>query len=232
MVWAAVGSSALNLVGGMIGQHSANSAAKTQADAAAAANQAYLEQTKPYTEAGKVGLTNLQTGLTPGGQFTKQFTMADATNSPAEQHALQQGTQAIQNSAAAKGGLINSNVMQGLQEFGQANAALYQNQAFNQWLAQQQFQLGANQNLANMGANVATGNATNSADAILAAGGAKAGGQVASGNIWGNALGQIGNILGQADLFKPTVGSAGVPTSPNSAPINNPSAYINVMGGP
>lgn len=231
MVWAAVGASAINLVGGLIGQHSANKAAQTQEDAAAKANAQYLEQTKPYTEAGKVGLTNLQTGLAPGGQFTKQFTMADAVNSPAEQHALQQGTQAIQNSAAAKGGLINSNVMQGLQEFGQQNAALYENQAFNQWLAQQQFQLGANQNLATMGANTAVGNATNTADATLAAGGAKAGGQVASGNIWNNAIGQIGNILGQSDLFKPTVGSAGVPTG--NYPVmdqTNYSPYI--MGGP
>jgi hypothetical protein len=231
MAWAAVAAGAASVIGGAISSNSAKKAANTQSDAAKQAAATYQQGVQPYIDAGKTGINNMAASVAPGGLATQRFSMADATNSPAEQHALQQGEQAIQNSAAAKGGLINSNVMQGLTEFGQKNAALYQGQAFDQWKQQQQMELGANQNLANVGVNAATGNATTQANAVNAAGGAQAGGQIGQGNAMTNTMGQLGDILGQSDLFKPAIATV-PPVSMGSDPNgyqgtqNNPSAFV------
>lgn len=231
MAWAAVAAGAASVIGGAISSNSARKAANTQADAAKQAASTYQQGVQPYIDAGKTGINNMAASVAPGGLATQRFSMADATNSPAEQHALQQGEQAIQNSAAAKGGLINSNVMQDLTEFGQKNAALYQGQAFDQWLKQQQTELGANKQLAGIGSNAATGNATTQADAINAAGGAQAGATMAQGGAMTNTIGQLGNILGQSDLFKPAIATTppvGMGSDPNGyqGTQNNPSAFV------
>jgi hypothetical protein len=106
---------------------------------------------QPYMTAGTDALKTLSAGLQPGGQFNKPFTMADAQNTPAMQFAQEQGMNTIQNSAAAKGGLLTSNTNEGLVQFGQANAAQYEQQAFNQWLQQNNLSLGALQNMVQTG---------------------------------------------------------------------------------
>lgn len=232
MVWAAIGSAAVStVVGGAIQADSARSAANKQADAAKAAASQNEALQKPWLDAGSKALTRLDAGLQPGGEYTKRFTMDDATNSPAEQHALQQGTQAIQNSAAAKGGLINSNVMQDLTKFGQENAASYQNQAFNQWNVQQNRDLGAQQSLAQVGQTSASNVADANSNALLSSGGAQAGAQIAQGNAMSGAIGQIGNILGQSKLFdpKPTIDPYGGYPSGVTNPVGNDA--VNVGAG-
>jgi hypothetical protein len=88
----------------------------------------------PFVEAGKPALARYQAGVAPGGEFARSFTMADAQNSDAMRFAAQGGQDLIQNSAAMRGGLLGSNTLTGLTKFGQANAAQYQNQAFNQYM--------------------------------------------------------------------------------------------------
>ena len=205
MAWAVVGASAATLVGGVVSSNASRHAANTQADAAKAAAAQNQQNIQPWLDAGKGALTTLQTGLQPGGQFNKPFTMADATNSPAEQEALRRSSEATQNSAAAKGGLIGSNVMDQLQVNAGNIAAGFEGQAFDQWNTQQNRQLGATQSLAGVGQSMAVNAGESAANATLAAGGAQAGNQIAQGGIIGNTIGQIGNILGQSDLFKPSV---------------------------
>jgi len=194
-----------NLFGG-------NKAAKAATQAAQLQQQGIQKATdiqKPILDAGMPALNTLSQGFAPGGEFTKQFTMADAVNSPAEQHALEQGTQAIQNSAAARGGLLGTNTLQGLTEFGQSNAAQYENQAFNQWLAERNQQVGGLQSLANTGVSAAD----NVSNLALGSGNVAAAGKVGATNAQTGGISDIVNQFSMlSGLFKPqTTGSAGVP---------------------
>lgn len=195
---AAVGGLASSAVSG----RAARDAARSQQDAVNA-QIAYQERTqRPWMEAGQFALGQLQQGLSPGGQFTGQFTMADAQNSAAEQHALQQGTQAIQNSAAAKGGLLNSNTLQDLVEYGQANAAQYQNQAFNQYLAQRNANLAPLQSLAGLGQTSTQHVADNVSNLALSGAAAGAAGRVGQANAVSSGIENVGNQISMlAGLF-------------------------------
>lgn len=121
-----------------------------------AAWQDLATQLDPYTFAGQQAIERLSAGMAPGGEFSGTFTMADAQNSPAMKFAQEQGMNTIQNSAAAKGGLLGTNALADLTQFGQANAAQYEKQAFDQWLANRNANVTGIQNLATQGQNAAT----------------------------------------------------------------------------
>ncbi len=106
---------------------------------------------QPYMAAGQKALTQLTEGLAPGGQFNKAFTMADAQNMPAYQFALQQGRAAIDAGAAAKGGALSSNAISAGITFAEGTAAQYEQQAFDQWMRQNNLTLGALQNMVQTG---------------------------------------------------------------------------------
>lgn len=206
--------SALLTVGGTLiaadmASSGAESAAQTQADAAVRAAEIQAEQRKPWVEAGKTALERLQTGLAPGGEFRAQFSMADAMNAPAMQTALATGREAIEQSAASRGGLLTSNTMAGLTEFGQKVGAQYQNQAFNQYLAQLEANLKPIQSLAQVGQTEVGRVADTASGAALAAGGAMAGSQVAQGNIYGSAVSNISKQLGQMNVLNSLFGGGG-----------------------
>lgn len=204
----------------------AKDAASTQANAANAQSAQQIAMQKPWMDAGTQALGQLTTGLAPGGQFTKQFSMADAVNSPAEQHSLEQGTQAIQNSAAAKGGLINSNTMQDLTTFGQANAAQYENQAFNQWLASKNSELAPLQSLAGLGQTSTAQVADNTANLGLAGANATAAGIIGSNNAQVAGINNAGNQISMlAGLFGKNVGGGGASTPGGSTSYGMPEAY-------
>ena len=233
MVWAAVGSAAASVVGSVISSNSAKSAANKEADAAKQAAATYQQNVQPYLTAGQTGIQNVAGEVAPGGLATQRFTMADATNSPAEQFAQQRASEATQNSAAAKGGLLGINTQRELQDQAAGIASQYQNQAYQQWNQQNQQEIAANQALGTVGANAATGNATTAANAANAAGGAQAGAQVAQGQAVGGGLSSIANILGQnPGIFTPTAGAGAPPITMGSDPnamggsFNNPSAYV------
>jgi hypothetical protein len=216
----------------MIQSDKAQAAADQQQQGAERAAQFNTSLQAPWREAGTKALDRLSLGSQSGGEFNKPFTMADATNSPAMQEAQRAGTEVIQNSAAMKGGLIGSNVMQDLTKFGQANAAQFENQAFNQHMAEQGQQIGVQQSLAGIGQTATNSVADTGANAILAGAGAQAGATAQQGNIMGNTLGQIGNILGQSGIFNPKANPVGsVYTTPNlNGTYNNPTTGSDGMG--
>jgi hypothetical protein len=114
----------------------AYSASKAISSGAEQAAQRAIPFLQPYQQAGAEATQQMLAGIQPGGQFATPFTMADATNAPAMQTALEQGKNVIQGSAAAKGGLLSSGTLAGLTEFGQKTGAAFQQQAFDQWLKQ------------------------------------------------------------------------------------------------
>jgi hypothetical protein len=157
----------------------------------------------PYAKAGQTALARLSAGTAKGGEFDTTFTMADATNSAAMQNAQAQGMDIIQNSAAGKSGVLGTNQQADLVKFGQGNAAQYQNQAFNQWLANRNANQTGVQNLVNTGltadstlgtglANLSTGAARDLANIDIGTGKAK------SANFTGAATGTSNAIGGNA----------------------------------
>ena len=221
MPWAAVGGAVGGIAGGLFGGSSAKKAAKIQAKAAVDVAKIQAAQKQPYVDAGKEGLATLSAGLKPGGQFNRPFTMADATNSEAEKIAQARAKDAIANSAAAKGGYLSSNQIRDATDAAGAIGAQYQNQAFNQWLAQNTQTLGGVESLAGTGQTASTQVADATSGAALAGAGARAGSAVAQGNIWGGVAQDIGRTLGQVAGLS-SIFNSGTPSTAGSGMTATP----------
>jgi hypothetical protein len=184
----------------------------------------------PYTSAGAGAANQLSSLLgSPGGGWNQSFqapTAAQAAATPGYQFQLQQGENALQNSAAANGGLLSGNEAAAQQQYGQGLASTNYQQTYNnafqnyqQNYAQYQNQIGNLQNLTNTG-QTATGqvNALNQAGAqnqgalnygfsgqqggdITNYGNAQASGYIGANNAWQGALGQGSNQLASSGLF-------------------------------
>lgn len=152
-------------------------------------------------------------------------------NDPGFQFRLQQGQQALERSAAARGGLLSGGTGKALTRYGQEYASneyqnvynraleeyqqryniFQQNQAnqFNRLAAMSGMgqtaagQLGAaGQNASNTTANILLGTARGMSDAANLAGAARATGYANQGSIWGNTLANLGNYVTLASLLK------------------------------
>jgi hypothetical protein len=136
----------VGLVGNAILSDSSKSSANKQSDAAKYAadmqwkmyDQNRTDQT-PYREAGYGALSQLQQLLGLGGDpkaanygsLTRQFTGANLQNDPGYQFGLNQGRDALQSSAAARGGLYSGATMKALERYGQDYGGTKFNEAFN-----------------------------------------------------------------------------------------------------
>jgi len=157
MPLAAVGAGA-SLLGGILGSNAASDAAKKQANAAAqAANTAQQNQNlstnyqtgvagqqtnllSPYAGAGSSAIGNLSSLLQPGGQLTQGYgsftapTGVTEQNDPGYQFRLSQGLQALQNSAAARGGLLSSGTAKSINDYAQNQASNEYGNVYNRAL--------------------------------------------------------------------------------------------------
>lgn len=135
----------------------------------------------PWLQAGTQGIGSLSSLLSTPGQglltpWTQQFqapTGAEAAATPGYQFQQQQGQLAIQNSAAARGGLLSGNTMQALDQYSQGLADSTYQQTYQNALGQYQ------QNY-----NIFQGNQTNEFNRLASLSGT---GQTAA-----NTLGQLG----------------------------------------
>ena len=153
-----------SIAGATVGAVGSSLAAGTQASAANNAaqlqyslgeqqlsqNQAQFNTTQsnlaPWLQAGKQGLGTLSSLLSTPGQglltpWTQQFqapTAAQAQATPGYQFALQQGQNAVQNSAAAQGGLLSTGAMKTLDQYSQGLADTTYQQTYNNALTQYQ----------------------------------------------------------------------------------------------
>ena len=92
------------------------------------------------------------------------------------------------------GNLLSSNTLAGLTQFGQQIGAQYQNQAFNQNLAQQQLASGLLTQAAGIGAGATGKSAEAIANAQLAAAGARSGATAGYAQIANNLLGAVSGV--------------------------------------
>jgi hypothetical protein len=222
------------------------------------------QQEAPYLQAGNNGLNALQYGLgtggtangsgvaqgsllTPYGQSFNAPTGLTEQNDPGYQARLQLGQDAIQRSAAARGGIVTGGTAQALNneaqdyasnEYGNVynralntfdtNFSAYNTNQANQYNKLAQV-AGAGQataaNMAAQGQNAANAvsniNMTTGAQQgqdINNAGAATASGQVGSSNAYGGALSGIGNNISNLGLLSQMQSKSGYGTSGGSTP--------------
>ena len=205
------------VVGGYLTSQASKSAASTQADAAryaadqqAAATQLQLETAKPWVTAGETAINQLSAMTQPGGAATKEFAYGPFSYQadPGYAFRMKEGLNAMNATAAARGGLISGNALKAGQVYGQEMGSQEYGNAFNRYLqnyanAQNTFQLNRNNLLeplkfisgqgqaaaANQAANIGQG-ASNQAALTTGAANAQAAGQIGSANAYANAIGQ------------------------------------------
>lgn len=197
------------VIGGVIQSKSASKAAEAQtqaADAAAAEQRAAREELRallaPYTAAGTPALQQQMAALGLSGPQAQQEYVTQQEQSPIFQALARQGEEAMLQNASATGGLRGGNLQGALAQF--------RPQLLNQFLEQQYQRLGGmttlgQQSAAGVGSAGMTA-ATNIGQALTQAGQAQAGGALAQGSAWSNALGSIAGFsaspTGKAALGK------------------------------
>ena len=215
MVAAAVVGAA-TVAGSVYSSKQAGKAAKTQAasaDRASQIQQENFEQTRkdlmPYKQAGDTSLSQLMGQMTPDGYFNQTYTGQDIYSDPSYQFRLQQGQDAIQSSAAAKGGLLTGATLKALQNYGQESASQEYSNAYNRFNADQTNRYNRLSNLVGVGQNAAAqvGNAgAQTAQAVanntMAGANSIAAGQVASANNWANTANNLGSMATSYAMMK------------------------------
>src|SRR5271166_1154290 len=160
------------------------------------------------------------------GQFQAP-TAAQAEAQPGYQFQLQQGENALQNSAAARGTLLSGGTAAGIEQYGQQAATQDYSNVYNQMLGtyQQNYNTfannqaneynrlaglaaggqgaanelaGAQQGAAGQTANVLMGSAGQVGQTLGNIGAAQASGTVGSANAWSGALGNVSNLASNA----------------------------------
>lgn len=133
-------------------------AASKQASAARSAagmQQAQFEQTQaeeaPWRQAGATALNQLGQLTATGGEFNRPFSMADFQADPGYQFRMQQGLQALQGSAAARGGLLSGAALKGIEQYGQGLASQEYQSAFDRRMQEQNARFGRLASLAGLG---------------------------------------------------------------------------------
>lgn len=249
-ITAAIIGGGASILGGIFGSNASNSAANkvATADQQAASSLGNLGQVQfdsqgqalqPYLFAGQQGVNAFTQAIAPGGDLAKQFSFdpAKIAENPNYQFVLQQGTKAVQQSAAAQGGLFSGGTLKALDQYSQGLATQTVNDAYAQ--AAGTFQMNHNNMFQNLTTATQIGqNANNqeqanmalranlfeaAANAQMGVGAAQAQGTLGSAAAWTNALnGVAGNAQNYFNSlsgtppggYNPTTGTVGAgPTS-------------------
>lgn len=208
MPWGFAAAAVGTIASGAMSSSASNKAAKRQAESADAASQMQwnmYDQTRtdldPYRQAGSTSLSQMMDQMGANGYFNQTYTGQDAYSDPSYQFRLQQGQDAIQSSAAAKGGLLSGATLKALQDFGQQSASQEYGNAYNRFNADQTNRYNRLSNIIGMGQNAAAqvGNAgAQTAQAVanntMAGANAQAAGIIGSNNAWANSAQQLGTL--------------------------------------
>ena len=185
--------------GALIGANASSRASRAQQQAQREANAAQermfnrqVELQEPFRQAG----VNALPELVEASRYTP-FGMEQFEASPGYGFRLKEGLRALENSAAARGGLLSGNAMRGITRYGQGLASDEFDRAFNRYQAERAARLNPLQSLAGMAqssANTLTGAAgqygQNLAQGAATMGNIRASGYVGQANALTGALGQ------------------------------------------
>ncbi len=195
-----------SLLGANMAANSAKDAAAIQAQSGQAAidearRQFDIGQTnqKPWMTGGKEALgAQLDLMGLPGGTTgSSTNALAELQKTPGYQFTVDQGNQAINRSAAAKGMLNSGNVLADLTKYGQDMGSTQYGNRLNQLGSLSGTGQAAASGMANQGANYANQYGNN----ITGIGNANAAGTIASGNAWQNGILGAGQSL--SNFFNP-----------------------------
>lgn len=231
----AIGGSAV--IGAGASLISGSKAAKAQKQAAASANEVTLKQLaqqqtqyeqdradlSPYRDAGYTALEQLGRGTVDGGEFNRDFTMADYKADPGYQFRLDQGNRGVEASAAARGGVLSGGTLKALARYNQDSASQEYGAAYQRYNNDTTTRFNRLAGIAGVGqtatnTGIAAGQANSAGQAagsaqisnnLLSAGNARASQYVSAGNAIGSAATQVGNYFALRDLYKvPAEGGA------------------------
>jgi hypothetical protein len=245
------GLAAAGAVGGaLISAKGAKAAANQQAQAASDANalQQYMydqtrEDQQPWRETGanaldtiawRMGLKGMHDG---GGDLLRNFDETNFQGDPGFQFRLGEGQKAVENSAAARGGILSGAALKAINQYGQNFASNEYNNAFNRFNTNQSNHFNRLATLAGIGQTATNATqqagqnyATNAGNNMLYAGNAAANGaQRASGYI-GQGIGFATNQLANTNWGN--FGSTNTPAGyqAQTAPVTD--YYAGVNGTP
>lgn len=196
------------LAGDYLAGDAAKDAGKTQAAAAAAAiaeqrrqydlNRADLA---PYREAGTTAIGQLGAGTADGADFNRDFTMADFTKDPGYQFRMDEGTHALEGSAAARGGLLSGRAGKELERYGQDYASGEYSNAYNRFNADRTTRFnrlatvaGVGQTATNTGISAGSNSTNSIADLTLERANAQAAGRIGEGNAYRQGLDSLADF--------------------------------------
>jgi hypothetical protein len=219
------------VIGGVVASDSSRRAGNAQKDAAALASQTELEQHRqnredmqPWREAGMGALGQMTAGTAAGGDFNRDFTLADFTKDPGYDFRMQQGQRALDSSAAARGGALSGAAIKGSLRYGQDfGSGEYQNaynrfnndrtQRFNRLASLAGVGQTATRDVAQQGAQVASNVGNN----MTGAGNAQASSYVGQGNAISGAANTLGNFaMNRYYMSQLPGGASTMPTTPSS----------------
>lgn len=222
MVAAAVVGGAV--VGGIATTMAGNKAADAQEAAANTASGTQLKMYNqnradlaPYRQAGYTALNELGTETAPGGDLNRDFTLADFNADPGYQFRMDQGQQALERSASARGGLLSGGAGKALERYGQDYASNEYSSAysrFNNDRTTRFNRLSALSGIGQQATNTTTQQGASTANSIaentLGAGNVQAANAVNTGNAVSGAASSLGSFyLQQQYLNKiPNAGSS------------------------
>jgi hypothetical protein len=115
-----------------------------------------IELSEPWRKAGLPALNRLSSGLAQGGEFDAPFSRVNWQTDPGYQFRLNEGMKALNNQAAARGGLISGNALKAATRYGQEMGSQEYQNAFNRYYIERDNRMNPLQSLANVGQTTAT----------------------------------------------------------------------------
>jgi hypothetical protein len=232
------------VVGGYLTSSASKSAAQTQANAADRATAAQqealaqqMELQKPFTEAGTTAVNQLSAMTQPGGAATKEFAYGPFSYQadPGYAFRLKEGMNAMNATAAARGGLISGNALKAGQVYGQEMGSQEYQNSFNRYLqnyanAQNTFQLNRNNLLDPLKflTNIGQAGASNQAANVGSFGNSQAANTIGAANA--TAAGQVGSANAISNAIGQGIGGYQMNQLINRSAYNSPSSTMNYYG--
>lgn len=210
---AVVGSAAIGAAASSRAAGKASDAQEKASKRASDTELAMFEQNRedyaPWREAGVGALSQLTEGTQPGGEYLRDFSMADFEQDPGYAFRREEGMRGIESSAAGRGGLLSGATLKALSKYGQGLASEEYGNAYNRYNADLDRRFNRLSGIAGTGqtatrdvAQLGSQAAANIGQNQIGAGNARASGYVGQANAIGGAINNVGQYYQLRDLMK------------------------------
>lgn len=214
MSWVAVAVAGSAVVGAAVSSNASRKASNKQADAARDANETGQDQYEqnrtdaaPWRAAGETALGQMSAGTAAGGEFNRDFSLADFNRDPGYQFRMDEGRNALESGAAARGGLLGGGTGKALERYGQNYASGEYSNAYNRFNKDRGDRFNrlaslagvgqtATRDVASQGAALATQTGSN----LMQGANARASGYIGQANAISDGMGTLGNWWQQRQM--------------------------------